>query len=366
MKMVQCLKSELDLFSPLPVQRDIIKTETIVINSISNLMSPSLEFLIPGTECYKDLNNVYIRLLVEMTAPETGDTKVAESGNTVVNNIAHSLFRQVTIYLNNTIVSGGEANYGYRTYLEKLLNYSTEAASTFMKTSGWYLDSGKIDSIIATENPGLNQRCEWLTNKKKVEIFARVHADIFNQNRYLLSNIDLCINMVKEKPEFYMMGADSNKCDLKILEANILIDQCYVNPSLIMAHEKLLDSNKFITYPYKRLQLRHYAIPTNQHTLCIESAVMGLIPNLLLFAMVSSDAFQGKRSSNPFNFQHFDINSIQLNVNGQCVPSRPLEMNFEKNSGRYAHAYYMLFKNLQLIRADKANMITIRFHNFRV
>lgn len=44
-----------------------------------------------------------------------------------VNNIFHSLFRQVNLSLNNQQVAQNTYNYGYRSYVENLLNFDVKS-----------------------------------------------------------------------------------------------------------------------------------------------------------------------------------------------------------------------------------------------
>lgn len=51
-----------------------------------------------------------------------------EIKTSVVNNFMHSLFNQVILTLNNRQIRQNSPNYGYRAYLENLLNFDREAA----------------------------------------------------------------------------------------------------------------------------------------------------------------------------------------------------------------------------------------------
>ena len=46
--------------------------------------------------------------------------------------------------------------------------------------------------------------------------------------------------------------------------------------------------------------------------------------------MVSNSAYLGDFSKNPFNFQHMNANYLEVSVDGQPVPNRPLKPNFEE------------------------------------
>lgn len=360
--MSQVLKSQLDLFSSVPIQKDVIRTESLVVNPICALDGPSLDFISPGvSDAYKDLSNIYLRLLLKLpTSVKTGTEEATQA--TVVNNIINSLFSQCQIYLNNVNVSNNEGDFAYRCYLEKLLNHGEESANTHLQSGGWYLDESKLDDMSGT-NLGYEKRKLWFTNGKTVEVYGRLTGDILNQHKYLISGVDLRINLIKSSPNFHLMSVEKDKSEIQILESNLFIEHAYVNPNLILAHNKLLESNKPLNYHIKRLQIRQYTIGANVHSVSLDNVIIGQLPNLLIFGMVSSEAYSGKRSKNPFNFEHFNLSSIQLSVNGYSIPTKPLEMNFVNESQIYSRAYFNLFRALQLQKSDQTNQVKMTNFN---
>ena len=143
------MKSELDLFESPPIQTSVIKTEEICYNPIASLdNSSTIEFVSLGNgETYRDLNSIYLRLVLEFKG--TGG---------VVNNLLHSIFRNCTVHFNNKNVSQPDNNYHYRAYMETLLNYGNDARSTHLESCGWATDVNQINSLIDKENPGLDKR----------------------------------------------------------------------------------------------------------------------------------------------------------------------------------------------------------------
>ena len=57
---------------------------------------------------------------------------------------------------------------------------------------------------------------------------------------------------------------------------------------------------------------------------------MGQLPKVVLVGFVSSDDYCGRLTRNPFNFQHFNISQISVEVDGQSYPSKPYVTNFLK------------------------------------
>ena len=55
-----------------------------------------------------------------------------------VNNLAHFLFKQISVWLNDTLISPQTDTYHYKAYLETFLNYDREDGETMLKPQGWY------------------------------------------------------------------------------------------------------------------------------------------------------------------------------------------------------------------------------------
>jgi len=63
---------------------------------------------------------------------------------------------------------------------------------------------------------------------------------------------------------------------------------------------------------------------------------------LLMIGLVSNQAFNGHAESNPFNFQHFNLNKMALYLDGrQQRAITPIQLDYER--GLYIRAYDSMF-----------------------
>lgn len=346
---IECMKSELDLFESPPIQTSVIKTEEISYNPIASLdNSSTIEFVSLGNgETYRDLNSIYLRLIVEL-----------KGSGSVVNNLLHSLFRNCTVHLNNKNVSQPDNNYHYRAYLETLLNYGNDATSTHLESSGWSVDTKKINGLNEKENPGLDKRKKIFKDGKKVELFGKLHVDIFNQHKYLLNNVDIKVSLNLEKPEFYILeNGGKSETFVKIHQANLYMNHLTINNNILLAHHNVLQSRNAI-YPYKRVDIKTFTIHPGNHSLILDNVVLGQLPNFLIFGMVSNKAYTGDRKENPFNFQHFNLQRFNLVVNGVQFPAQPIEFSYNSDGVISTRGYQTLFKGTGIHHFDKGHQIT--------
>jgi hypothetical protein len=89
------------------------------------------------------------------------------------------MFNSLSVSLNGKPVTFQETNYHYKAYLEQ----SSDASSKHLVSRPWYLDS----SQELEENNGYTTRLKYVSKSQTVELYGRLHADLFNYNRILLT-----------------------------------------------------------------------------------------------------------------------------------------------------------------------------------
>lgn len=360
---MECMKSELDLFATPIIQTSILKAEEIAYNPLASLdNNPStIEFISYGNgDTYRDLSSIYILIkghYVQSTGVNFDNTDASKTENAadkqpcLINNGLHSLFKQVSISMNGTPISQADNNYNYRAYIENLLNYGTNAASTHLECALWNLDSGDLDDI---KSVGHLKRQKMLNNSKTIEMMGKIHGDILSQPTLLINNVDLRITFGLAKKEFYTMASNDN-FQFKITEATLYIKHLHINPKILLAHNTVLEQVN-AKYYFDRVAVKTFTIPANLSTISIDNAINGILPTFLLFTMLEADSYNGNYEKNPYNFQHFNISSFNLLVNGCPVPNTAIQMNFEQS--QFTRAYHTLFSGTGIHHKDRGHQIT--------
>jgi hypothetical protein len=124
--------------------------------------------------------------------------------------------------VNGKPVTLHENIYHYKYYLEKLLDYGSDANSTHLITSFWYPDTATDDGLLKADagNSGYVRRLGHLFDSKTVEVIGRLHGDLFNSNSMLINGVDMNIKLTRAPSSFYLLRpADDSKMKIKIMEA---------------------------------------------------------------------------------------------------------------------------------------------------
>ena len=101
-----------------------------------------MEFIIPGLDDFVDLGRSYFTMELRLKKDDNGNL-VANEKLWPVNNLAHSIIKQIDLHLNGTLISPQSDTYHYKAYLETLLNYDREDGKTVLGPQGWY---NQVDS----------------------------------------------------------------------------------------------------------------------------------------------------------------------------------------------------------------------------
>src|SRR5690349_8376022 len=142
------LKSELDLFTTKPVQNCVESGYFTELRPVSIIDSESpIEFYLAGSDEYIDIAHTKLNLRVKITK-EDGTPLGETSTVSPINNFLSSLFEHLAVELNGKTITPPSNSYHYRSYIEMLLNYSSEAKKTHIQSNLFYQDqAGAMDDV---------------------------------------------------------------------------------------------------------------------------------------------------------------------------------------------------------------------------
>jgi hypothetical protein len=73
-------------------------------------------------------------------------------------------------------------------------------------------------------NSGYTSRLNYLGNSQTIELYGRLHADLFNSDRMLINGVDMNIKHIRAPEAFYLLASsDDTKVRVKILDAALFI-----------------------------------------------------------------------------------------------------------------------------------------------
>ena len=302
------VSSVFDIFAHKPVQTSVQETVETIFRPVASVHQSDLDFMIPvNNDTYIDL---IIRLFVtgKLTAQDGKDLD-ATNFTGVTNNLLHSLFSQCSITLNGTSITQSTDLYQYRAYLETLLTYGADAATSHLTNAYWYVDNGNLLPCDPTKADSSNRefvaRWDRIKQSKEVQLFGRLLSDICKVISYLLPGLKLHIILTKPGRAFYLMNTKADSAtQFKVLEAYLVVNIIRANPAYLIAHNTNLAKGILARYNLTRVELNSFVYSAGTKCLCIDNAVIGQLPKRLLFTMFKNADIIVSLDTNPFNFRH--------------------------------------------------------------
>jgi hypothetical protein len=356
----ECTKSELDLFSVPPTQTSVESGSFVEYHPISSLTDGGpIEFEVSSTGTdYIDYANSYLYVRAKIT--KSNGTNLADTDKVgPVNNFLHSLFSQVDVTLNGTMITNSTNTYPYRAYIETLLSYGPPAKKSHLTASLFFKDeAGKMDvsdpkAAAADGNKGLAKRASFTSESAEVDMIGRIHSDIFFQERYMLNEVNTRIKLTRSKDAFCLMAAEQ-AYKVQLTAAAFFVRKVKISPSVYLAHAKTLESG-MAKYPIRRVICKTFTIPAGYLDVSHEKLFTGQLPTRLIVGCVDNTAFNGDVTKNPFNFKHFSLNEVMVYLDGQQLGIKPLSSNFAR--GQYISAFTSLFNGTGKSNRDEGNDI---------
>jgi hypothetical protein len=357
----ECAKSELDLFSVPPTQTSIESGGWVEYNPISSISDGvPIEFVIGGSgQDYIDLANTQLYTKIEIVR---GDGTPIDNTEHVgpINLFLHSLFSEVDLRLNDTLISSTNNTYAYRSYIETLLSYGPAAKASQLTAALYYKDvAGRMEDANphdAACNPGLLKRHSFFENGGVVDMIGCIHSDLFFQEKYLPSDVGIRLRLVRSKNAFCLMSSQQQPTyKVKIHDCKLFVRKVKLSPSVFVAHAKALEVGH-AKYPVRRVICKTFTVPRGNLDFSQENLFTGQLPTRLVIGCVDNDAYNGDYTKNPYNFKHYSLNQIKIFLDGQQQHIKPLEPNFR--SRQIVSSYMSLFSGTGKLQRDEGNDIT--------
>ena len=325
-----------------------------------------IEFVIPAMATqYINLKKTYLHVKVKIVKGD-GTLPARNALVAPANLVLHSMFSQVDVQLQQQLVSSsGSQVYGYKSYIETVLEYGKEAKENQLASQGYYKDEGRLmEEMNITAyaeagillNPGFGERYAWfMGDSRAMDFEGPLMADICQQNRLILNGVEIRIRLWPAKDQFRLLSK-VNDADFKMVleEATLKVCKVTPTPSLLLAHAAALKESNAL-YPYQKTQIKTFNIASGQYSFHTGDLFQGNIPTHLVVAMVNSKAFSGDYTLNPYNIQNYKLNSLAVRLDDESFPGKPLQMNFP--AWNYVSAYNTMFAGLNKTGEDWSNFI---------
>ena len=196
----------LDVFTVPSANATVQRYRNVKYSPSSTGITP-ISFSIPALDDFVDLNRSFLEVELKLNSASTNgivaDANAASDANNtrfvyVTNNLGHTLFKQMNLRFNGTLMSEQTDTYAYNAFLETLLNYNRDEGETLLAPQGWvnYLNvtehltaGGAADDICTTNGWGHGDATPLKTatvpfyNNNKATLIVHPHLEAWGGDR---------------------------------------------------------------------------------------------------------------------------------------------------------------------------------------
>ena len=370
----------LDLFRLPPTDVSVSSYRMVPIQTYTTGINP-VEFQIDPQEDYIDLDRSFFEIELQVKKDNADDVAAADK-LWPVNNLAHSLFKQINVRLNGALISPQTDTYHYKAYFETLTNYDRNDGETVLKPQGWYngidfpatftdnnttvdlnggnphaaftaLPKNQRDSILLMTNEQANY-----TGGKQHVLRFKPHIEVFHLNKLLIPRVQIGIKMYFNPPALFLNGVgEAGRLTAEDIKVRMYLCQLRLNPATYrnlmtnMQVEKAL-----VSYPTVRGEIRTFNMPNNQQRIECNNLFNSRIPNRIFVGMVLATAFNGNVVNDPFCFQKFGLSNIRQIVRGEEYPYETLEL-VHNNGTQDLRGYHRFLQATGCLCQHRGNMV---------
>ena len=214
----------LRVFKAPPTDITINAYRMVTIQPTTTGINP-MEFIIPAFDDYVDLGRSYFTMELRLKK-STNANLVAAEALWPVNNLAHSIIKQIDLQLDGTLISPQSDTYHYKAYLEELLNFDREDGKTMLGPQGWFNQvdfppqstANNIDSTTpdaAYRALSANHKAALAASVAEVAKYAggvthsvvfTPHLEVFHTGKVLVPGVEIKMKFHFNSPNLFLNG----------------------------------------------------------------------------------------------------------------------------------------------------------------
>ena len=321
--------------SILSVSEEIIEPS----NSIA-YNSNHIDFKVQSSSEYIDTSK--LRLHTEFTikkrVPNSSEWQDLESTDkcSFINSIATSLWRDISISLNDKKVSVDDSQLHYKSIIKTFTSCNKQTCEEKLKyltgyykdTCGYFHDMG-VDrkevtgDIIAEEflNDAFNKRREGIFEGEKRLVYTTNldFIDIASFSRLLPPGITMKMVLTRNTDQFCLMADkdDVNQYSIHLYKVELLVPMVKTSNAISVSHTESMDKHP-LNIPIQRTELRSITLAEGI-TQWRKTNLFQIAPQKIILAFLDPDNDCGLIHRNPMEFLPYNLKSVKLKIGSDII-----------------------------------------------
>ena len=218
---------------------------------------------------------------------------------THVNNILHSIFSNVEVYINNQQIYNSNGLYAHKSYNSNNFKGSISKYKGVLHCEGYDYEEFPDENMGAPlSEPFSTRRMKMLIMLYGFMLYGKLGVDFFSTSELLYPNMKNRLRLIRARPNFYMIG-DNPNVSLGIVDCSLYISRIALKDDY---HKKRMDMLAYnpVEFNYLETLAKTCINPAKQNQFIQENILNNAPVRRIAIAINTNCAFAGSYTENPF------------------------------------------------------------------
>jgi len=301
------------------------------------------EFFIPQSNDYifLPLTRLYVKVRITTTL---GANLPNNTEFSVANLFPHTLFKQIDVEVGGLNTTSQDQMYPYKAYLETLLTYPEVNGGHLSSCSGYFLDTP--EHFDAVDNEAFELRQSGLNDNIDKDYCIPLHCDLLQSVKVLPGFASLKFNLIRNNDAFSFLCNEDVEIKINIVGLKLFIRKITPTESIRKMHMTGFEKNEAFL-PFSRSVIKKHLVNAGSTNIALGGIFKGILPRQILIGFVQSTRVDGRKTQNPFQFNHYNVGYINMRIDGQNCPPAPYQPDFR--NGLISRELRALYDNVGVL-----------------
>ncbi|KAL3099983.1 hypothetical protein niasHS_001909 [Heterodera schachtii] len=205
-----------------------------------------------------------------------------------------------------------------KVFLDTELSYPVAAKEAYFGVAGYFRDSDprKVN----------DRRKKAVEESKGFQAISKLSADIFNQGLYMISNVEIDIELALQSDDFmiHQEAANRDKYTLEVVDCRLIVKTIDLMDGLSLDIAKKLDMEP-ARYGIRKTLMKSLFITGGRYDFSA-NLFTEEVPRRVIIGLVPNQNYIGHNQKNPFYFNHHNVRDIELTASGRTYPQFPYNL----------------------------------------
>ena len=332
-----------NLVGKVPVVDDVLSSHEQKIYPNTSLDENCIEFEFQTDQNYHvDLRQAYLALKLKLlrgrvyetyknkdVEKEIKEEAKSEEEKTVeedapvplvthVNNILHSIFSNVEVYINNQPIYNSNGLYAHKSYISNNFKGAISGYKGVLQCKVYDYEEFP-DEIMEAPLSELffTRRMKMLSRPDGFMLYGKLGVDLFSTSEFLYPKMKVKLRLIRSRPNFYKIS-DNTKVSLGIVDCSLYTRRIALKDDY---HKKRMDVLGYtpVEFNYLETLAGAFIIPARKNQFFQENFLNNAPGRRIAIAMNTNSAFIASYTENSFWYQHFELRQLRILRSGQPI-----------------------------------------------